>query len=210
MNDIYSFLGLPRNTSEADLKAAYLKKAKELHPDHGGDPEQMRILNELYQNRHELKPKIQIKRTRSHFMKFSKLMVDLEDVIDEKEVTIDGTTFKLKKTIYDGYTIAIDEHYISIFLKPHRKFTYEPNRNLSMNLKVPLLTYLVGGSIEIQTLYDKINLKIPPNSTKILRVRGHGLPITETENGDLYIYLEIIFPKLSEEQKEKLKEVLEE
>ena len=37
MRDPYSMLGIPRTASEADIKSAYRKLAKELHPDRNKD-----------------------------------------------------------------------------------------------------------------------------------------------------------------------------
>jgi curved DNA-binding protein CbpA len=38
MTDLYSTLGVPPDASPAEIKAAYKRKAKETHPDAGGDP----------------------------------------------------------------------------------------------------------------------------------------------------------------------------
>ena len=46
--DLYSILGLPRDAGLAAIKAAFRQKAKDLHPDHGGDPEQFRLLKLAY------------------------------------------------------------------------------------------------------------------------------------------------------------------
>lgn len=42
--DYYQVLGIGRNASSYAVKAAYRRKAKLLHPDAGGDPEEFRIL----------------------------------------------------------------------------------------------------------------------------------------------------------------------
>ena len=42
-------LGLPRQTSRAEIREAYRQKAASLHPDRGGNSEQMKALNEAYQ-----------------------------------------------------------------------------------------------------------------------------------------------------------------
>ncbi len=41
-------LGLPVQTSRAEIRARYRKLAAKLHPDHAGDEEAMRRLNEAY------------------------------------------------------------------------------------------------------------------------------------------------------------------
>ena len=39
--DLYEVLGLTSKTTEAEIKKAYKKLAKTLHPDKGGDPEKV-------------------------------------------------------------------------------------------------------------------------------------------------------------------------
>jgi len=45
-----SILDLPGTFSVEELKASYYKKAKELHPDNGGDPEKFAELNSAYES----------------------------------------------------------------------------------------------------------------------------------------------------------------
>lgn len=47
-SSIWSLLGVSSNATEADLKAAYRKKAMEAHPDHGGDAETFRRVVAAY------------------------------------------------------------------------------------------------------------------------------------------------------------------
>lgn len=44
----YRMLGLSPSASWADIEKAYRRKAKIHHPDHGGDEDTMRALNEAY------------------------------------------------------------------------------------------------------------------------------------------------------------------
>lgn len=44
----FAALGLPTTASEADVRAAYRDRVKEVHPDHGGDFESFRKLREAY------------------------------------------------------------------------------------------------------------------------------------------------------------------
>ena len=48
MQDVYAILGVSRTATDEEIAVAYKKRARELHPDHGGDIEKMSILNEAY------------------------------------------------------------------------------------------------------------------------------------------------------------------
>lgn len=47
--DYYNILGVDKTASQADIKAAFRKKALEHHPDKGGDAEKFKQINEAYQ-----------------------------------------------------------------------------------------------------------------------------------------------------------------
>jgi hypothetical protein len=48
-NEYYDILGINRQSSEYDIKKAYRRKAMELHPDRGGNPESFKKLTEAYE-----------------------------------------------------------------------------------------------------------------------------------------------------------------
>ena len=50
VNDNYSVLGLKRSASDEDIKKAFRDKARETHPDKGGDPDEFRKVREAYEN----------------------------------------------------------------------------------------------------------------------------------------------------------------
>lgn len=63
--DLYEILGVDRNASEAELKKAYRRKARELHPDVSDDPnaeEKFKELNEAYDVLSDPKKKAQYDR----------------------------------------------------------------------------------------------------------------------------------------------------
>jgi DnaJ-class molecular chaperone len=47
--DYYNTLGIQKNASEADIKAAYRKMAMKHHPDRGGDEKKFKEINEAYE-----------------------------------------------------------------------------------------------------------------------------------------------------------------
>ncbi len=47
--DYYNILGVSKDSSEADIKTAFRKKAHEFHPDKGGDEDKFKEVNEAYQ-----------------------------------------------------------------------------------------------------------------------------------------------------------------
>ncbi|MFW5934128.1 MAG: molecular chaperone DnaJ [Actinomycetota bacterium] len=49
MSDLYALLDLPRDASSEDIKRAYRRKAREHHPDAGGDEETFKAVTHAYQ-----------------------------------------------------------------------------------------------------------------------------------------------------------------
>ena len=49
MNDYYAILGVSRDADQSEIKKAYRKKARELHPDYGGDEDAFKELSVAYE-----------------------------------------------------------------------------------------------------------------------------------------------------------------
>ena len=79
--------------------------------------------------------------------------------------------------------------------------------NLYMDIYVPFEDLIIGGEAEVQTLINKVNIKIPPGSKNRQRIRlqGQGMPKQNSPNslGDLFVTLNPVFPNsLSSKQKD--------
>jgi DnaJ-class molecular chaperone len=86
--------------------------------------------------------------------------------------------------------------------------------NLVMDLAIKLTTALLGGTIEIETLDGKIEMKIPQGTShgEILRIKGKGVPMTDRgvdgRRGDILIVTHVEMPRKLSKQAQKIVEEL--
>ncbi len=101
--------------------------------------------------------------------------------------------------------------YVRIHVLPHEIFRRE-DRDLVMDLEIPLSDALLGADNIINAPDGQIKLKIPAgiDSGELLRVRGRGVP-TESKRGDLIIHVIVKTPKrLSKKARELIDELKKE
>ncbi|RYG24173.1 MAG: J domain-containing protein, partial [Chitinophagaceae bacterium] len=87
-------------------------------------------------------------------------------------------------------------------------------KDLSLTQKIDLYTAMLGGTVTVDTLHGKINLKVKPETqtnTKA-RIPGKGFPVYKSEEtfGDLYITYQVELPTNLTEKERKLFEQLAE
>lgn len=84
------------------------------------------------------------------------------------------------------------------------------NKKLYTKIDVPLDTALFGGYAAVDTIDDKVNIKIPQGTSggKLFRIKGKGIVDKSGKRGDLYAEIRITIPKLSSHQIKKLKEII--
>jgi len=98
--------------------------------------------------------------------------------------------------------------YVEIRVRAHPIFTRE-GTTLYCDVPISFSTATLGGELEVPTLQDRVNLKIPPEtqSGKMFRLRGKG--VTSVRNGmvgDLLCRVTIETPvNLNKKQKELLR-----
>ncbi len=103
--------------------------------------------------------------------------------------------------------------YLFIRVKEHERFARR-NNDLTTDLNVPFYKAALGGEVTIDSLKEKVVMKIPvgTQSGKVFRMRGHGMPdVHAQEQGDLYVRVMLGVPEqLTGRQKELIEEFAKE
>jgi len=112
---------------------------------------------------------------------------------------------------YDGLTLKFSSSnggdlYVKIKVPEHKIFTRNGN-DIIINTEVPVITAVLGGNIEIPTLYGNVSLKIPKGTQPgdIIRINEYGTYIVgnKSKKGNMYVKSKIVIPKkLSNKEKE--------
>lgn len=99
---------------------------------------------------------------------------------------------------------------VIIMVRPHPQFQLG-GRDLLTVKELDVLDMLTGCDLEVMTLMgDRLTVTVPPGSkpTTRLRIPGKGMPIQNSnEFGSLFVALNPLFPNMTPEQIEKLREV---
>jgi curved DNA-binding protein len=97
--------------------------------------------------------------------------------------------------------------YLRVRVAPHPVFELK-GRDLHVRVLVPVMTAVLGGEADVQTLAGKpARLRIPPltQNGQVFRLKGYGMPTVgkPDEKADLYARVEIQLPtQLSAEERE--------
>lgn len=100
--------------------------------------------------------------------------------------------------------------YVTVRILPSRQYRRQGS-DLYKNVTIPFTTVVLGGNVNVETLYGSIKLKVPPatKAGEILKVKGYGVKKVEsTGKGDLYLAVDINVPnKLTLKQRKLLEEL---
>ncbi|MDQ3008628.1 MAG: DnaJ domain-containing protein [bacterium] len=127
----------------------------------------------------------------------------------DKKVTIDGQqrTIKVPAGADDGTRLRFESFDITIDVKPDARFKRD-GYDLFLDQKISFTTAALGGTVEVETIENKLKLKVRAGtqSHTLVRLRGEGVPHLQGKGkGDLYVRLMVEVPeKLSKEQKQLL------
>ncbi len=123
----------------------------------------------------------------------------------------DGQTLTVSGKGEAGYNGGLPgDLYIQLNVKDHEIFERD-GLNLYLEMPITFSTAALGGTIDIPTLTNKCNLKIPAGTqtgTKF-KITGKGITNSRTnQTGNLYVVVKVITPtKLTKEQTELFKKL---
>ena len=134
-------------------------------------------------------------------------------------------SLKVPAGVDDGATIRLREHgeaaaggkkgdlYVSIRVKPHKKFTREGDLILS-DEHIDMVTAALGGEINVDTVDGPILMKVPAGtqSHSDFKLSGHGVPHIRGNGRGAHIVTIIVDTptKLSKTQQDMLKQFAQE
>jgi DnaJ-class molecular chaperone len=83
----------------------------------------------------------------------------------------------------------------TILIRPHPKFRRD-GADLHVELPVSLKQAVFGAKVPVDTLTGKIAIMVPSwsSSDKVLRLRGKGMPKTDSGHGDLLVHVRLMLP----------------
>ncbi|MBN1680882.1 MAG: J domain-containing protein [Anaerolineae bacterium] len=124
----------------------------------------------------------------------------------------EGTRIRLRGQGERGYAGGQPGNlYVIIEVLDHPVFRREGDE-LHCDLKVPLYTAVLGGSVAVDTLNGQVTLHIQPGtqSGQSIRLRGKGMPHLQQTNtyGDLYAHILVQVPtNLSQHERDLFEEL---
>lgn len=226
--DYYKILGVDRNIAQKDVKRAYLKRAKQFHPDlHPDDPKakaKFQALNEAYEV-------INDPEKRKKYDQYGEHWKEAEQFGGASGGTGGGGSY-----YYSGNGSPFDGFDFSGFSQGGGGFssffqdlfggagmhasgrsgagTRQNSGEMHASVNIDLYTALLGGEILLQLGNGtKIKLKVKPgtqNGTKV-RLRGKGYDRGDGTIGDMIITYNVKLPaSLTERQKDLLRQMRDE
>lgn len=141
--------------------------------------------------------------------------------VKSKEETF---TIKIPAGAYDGMVLrfrgggnagrnggSVGDLYVEIEVEASSKFERRGN-DIYTKENIPVYTAVLGDTIEVDTIFKKVNLKIPKGtqSGTIFKLKGKGCPVfnSEGQRGDQYVRVVVDIPTRLSRKDKKLWEQL--
>lgn len=214
--DYYKILGVDKNIPQDKVKSAYLKRAKQFHPDlHPDDPKakaKFQALNEAYEV-------INDPEKRKKYDQYGEQWKQAEQY--EKAGGGGYWSQSGGGSPFEGFDFSsyaggggFSNFFEQIFGKMggtgRKSAQRKAAADTTATVNIDLATALLGGEVMISLNGEKLKLKVKPetqNGTKV-RLRGKGQDRGNGTKADLIITYNVILPKnLTERQKQLVREL---
>lgn len=226
--DYYKIMGIPKDTPQSDIRKAYVKRAKQFHPDlHPNDPKakaKFQALNEAYDVLNDPEKRKKYDEYGEHWKEAGAFGAG-----GPGEYSQDGNTYYYNNGGGFDFSQFKGNGGFSSFFEDlfgrhgggsnrqgfHMNFGdgddyEEPDYDKQATVTIDMYTALLGGEIMIRIDGATYKLKVNPytqTGTKV-RMRGKGNPKGDGTNGDLILTYKVELPKnLSDRQKQLLREM---
>ena len=218
--DYYKILGVDKNIAQKDVKRAYLKRAKQFHPDlHPDDPKakaKFQMLNEAYEVINDPEKRMKYDQYGEHWKE--------ADAYNAAGGAGGSYYYKGGGSPFEGFDFSgfsqggggFSDFFKDLFGTAGRsrggKSRMRQNSGeMHANVNIDLYTALLGGEVLLQLSNgSKVKLKVKPetqNGTKV-RLRGKGYDRGDGTIGDMIITYNVMLPtNLSERQKDLLRQM---
>lgn len=218
--DYYKILGVDKNIAQKYVKRAYLKRAKQFHPDlHPDDPKakaKFQMLNEAYEVINDPEKRKKYDQYGEHWKE--------ADAYNAAGGAGGSYYYKGGGSPFEGFDFSgfsqggggFSDFFKDLFGTAGRsrggKSRMRQNSGeMHANVNIDLYTALLGGEVLLQLSNgSKVKLKVKPetqNGTKV-RLRGKGYDRGDGTIGDMIITYNVMLPtNLSERQKNLLRQM---
>jgi len=221
--DYYKILGVPRDIPQKDVRKAYLKRAKQFHPDlHPDDPKakaKFQALNEAFDV-------ISDPDKRTKYDQYGEHWRQAEAFSSGDGNT--GSNYQWQSTAggnpFEGFDFSgfgsggagFSSFFQDLFgggtrMRSGRTNTPKSTGEMNASVNIDLYTALSGGSIIIQLSTGqklKLNIKAETQPGTKVRVRGKGYDRGDGTYGDLIITLNVKLPtNLTARQKQLIEQL---
>ena len=186
--DLYEVLGVSREATEDEIKKAFRRRARELHPDVNKAPDaedQFKELNEAY------------------------------DVLSDAQKRSAYDRFGTVPGEAGMHGARPGDLIVTCRIQPHEFFERDGD-NLHARANVSIVQATLGAEIEIDGIFEdeKVQVRIPEGcqNEQVVRVKGFGMPKFRSESrGDMYVHVNVVVPKkVTKKQRELLEKLAEE
>lgn len=173
--DYYQILGVDKTATDKQIKDAYRRKAREYHPDHGGDENKFKQINEAYET--------------------------LKDPVKRQQYNNPQPQFNSQHFSYSfGEGDNVADIFASMFGRPGPTRQRRP-RGIDIQLRMPLTLEEIAKGIQ-KTInvavgnneHELIDINIPAGAKNGTRIKYSGLgqhsKTPGFPRGDLYIQVE--------------------